>query len=282
MTALPFRKMNGIGNEILVVDLRATSVVLTPAAVQAAARQVGFDQLMAIHPSRTPGTDAFLDIYNVDGSPSAACGNGTRCVAALLLDEEGRDELLLESPAGLLPVRRAGTAITVDMGAPRLAWDEIPLATPVPDTAAFDLQPAIAEAARLGRPGAVSMGNPHIVFWVDDADAVDLAVLGPILEHHPMFPERANISLATMTGPADIALRVWERGAGLTRACGSAACATAVAAVRTGRAGRNVTIYLPGGALQIEWRDSDGHVLMTGAWELEFSGALDLPEPVQA
>ncbi|MCW5696424.1 MAG: diaminopimelate epimerase [Bauldia sp.] len=281
MTDAPLRyvKMNGAGNEILVVDLRGRAERVTPEAVRAIAANPAthFDQLMAVRAPGVPGTDARLDIFNRDGSRAAACGNGTRCVAALMMDESGRDRLLLESPAGLLPATRdASGAITVDMGPPKFGWEDIPLAEAFHDTRAIELQIGPIDAPILHSPSVVSMGNPHAIFWVDDPDAYDLARIGPMLEHHPIFPEGANISLAAVTSRETIRLRVWERGAGLTLACGSAACATAVAAARTGRTGRTVTVSLPGGDLRIEWRESDGHVLMTGPWETESEGTLSL------
>jgi diaminopimelate epimerase len=276
---LPFRKMNGLGNEILVVDLRRDRRPLAAADAVKLARIEPYDQLMVLEPARTPGTDAFMRIFNNDGSQSAACGNGTRCVAALVMDETGRSEAVFETASGLLPSRRAeGGLITVDMGKPRFRWDEIPLAEEFADTRAIELQIGPIDAPILHSPSVVSMGNPHAIFWVRDAGAFDLAAIGPLLENHPIFPERANISLAEVASRASIRLRVWERGAGITRACGSAACAAAVAAARTGRAGRKVTVTLPGGPLAIEWREADDHVLMTGPWELEREGAFEVAE----
>lgn len=275
-----YLKMNGLGNEIVVVDLRGVRQEIAPSdAVAVAARADSrFDQLMAIHDPATEGTDARLLIYNTDGSRSGACGNGTRCVAwAMMEDREmarphGR-HLLLESEAGLLPVTRvAADVFTVDMGPPGLRWDEIPLAEPFADTRAIELQIGPIDAPVLHSPSAVSMGNPHAIFWVRDPEAYDLARLGPMLENHPIFPERANISLAAVRGDDRIDLRVWERGAGLTRACGSAACAALVAAARKRLTGRRATVTLPGGDLLVEWREDDGHVLMTGPVELEHEG----------
>lgn len=284
MTALAHRrflKMNGLGNEIVVVDLRGSTqrVGAEEARATAADPRSRFDQLMALHDPRTPGTDAYLRIYNTDGSEAGACGNGTRCVAWAMLDDpvmarpsDGR--LVLETSAGLLPVSRvAADTFTVDMGAPRLRWDEIPLRDPFPDTRAIELS-AGPPGARLSSPSCVNMGNPHAIFWVDDPTAYDLAAIGPLLEGHPIFPDRANISLAHVADPEHIQLRVWERGAGLTRACGSAACAALVAGVRKGLTRRKATVGLPGGDLLIEWRAADDHVLMTGPVELEWEGTL--------
>jgi diaminopimelate epimerase len=195
------------------------------------------------------------------------------------MEETGRDGAVFETSAGLSNAQRAGDEhITVDMGEPRFRWDEIPLAEEFRDTRAIELQIGPIDDPILHSPSVVSMGNPHAIFWVDDVEAYNLAQIGPLLENHPIFPERANISLAHVTAPDAITLKVWERGAGLTKACGTAACATAVAAARTKRTGRKVTVTLPGGPLLIEWRESDNHVLMTGPWELEYEGVL--PETV--
>jgi diaminopimelate epimerase len=275
-----FLKMNGLGNQITVLDLRGTRLVVSEAEARAIAAEprARFDQLMVLHDARTPGTDAFVKIYNSDGSEAGACGNGTRCVAwAMLADAEmgrpGRRELLLETRAGLLPAKRIDDLVfTVDMGAPRLAWDEIPLADPFHDTSRFELQIGPIDAPILHTPCAVNMGNPHAVFFVDDPYAFNLEQIGPLLENHPIFPDRANIELAAVTAPDHIVLRVWERGAGITQACGSGACAALVAAVRRELSERKAVVSLPGGDLTIEWRESDGHVLMTGPVAFEWDG----------
>jgi diaminopimelate epimerase len=277
-----FLKMNGLGNEIVVVDLRGAAARVSAEEARAIAGdpRSRFDQLMTIHDPRSPGTDAFLRIYNTDGSQSGACGNGTRCVAwAMLADpvmgRAGDTALLLESEAGLLPVARVAERVfTVDMGTPRLRWDEIPLRDPFQDTRYIELQIGPIDDPILHSPSVVSMGNPHAIFWVDDVAAYDLGRIGPLLENHPIFPERANISLAQVENPEHIVLRVWERGAGLTKACGSAACAALVAAARKKLTGRKAVVTLPGGDLTIEWRESDGHVLMTGPVELEHEDTL--------
>jgi diaminopimelate epimerase len=275
----PFIKMNGLGNEIVVVDMRPQ----TGAISVEEARQIGqpggvpYDQLMALHPPRLPGTDAYVRIYNRDGSESAACGNGMRCITDLLFKETGKRDLAFETAAGVLNCWKedAPRVSTVDMGQPRFAWNEIPLAEPFRDTRAIELQVGPLDKPILHSPSALSMGNPHAIFWVENIDAFDLGKIGPLLEHHPMFPERANISLAQICSRERILLRTWERGAGLTKACGSAACAAAVAAARLRRTGRKVTVSLPGGDLQIEWRERDDHVLMTGPVEFEFQDRFD-------
>ncbi|ACL55229.1 diaminopimelate epimerase [Methylobacterium nodulans] len=276
-----FLKMNGLGNEIVVLDLRGTPHIVQPQEARAIAAdpRSRFDQLMVLHDPVTAGTDAALRIYNTDGSESGACGNGTRCVAWAMLEDPvmGRpaERLTLQSRAGLLAVTRvSATDFTVDMGPPRLRWDEIPLAEPFPDTRRIELQIGPIDDPILHSPGVVSMGNPHAVFFVDrDPASYDLARIGPLLEAHPIFPERANISVAQVRGPEHIVLRVWERGAGLTRACGSAACAALVAAARLRLTGRRAVVTLPGGDLVIDWGEDD-HVRMTGPTELEWEGTL--------
>jgi diaminopimelate epimerase len=274
----PFVKMNGLGNEIVLVDMRAAPRAVTSEDARAAAKPGGvpYDQLMALYPARTPGTDGFVRIYNNDGSEAAACGNGMRCLASMLFKETGKDALSLETRAGLLNCWKVGQeTFTVDMGVPRFRWDEIPLAEEFRDTRAIELQIGPIDKPILHSPSVVNMGNPHAIFWVDDVAAYDLARIGPLLENHPIFPERANISLAAVKSREHLVVRTWERGAGLTRACGSAACAAAVAATRTRRTGRKVTVTLPGGDLLIEWREADDHVLMTGPVEYEFAGRFD-------
>ena len=275
----PFVKMNGLGNEIVVVDMRASKGAVTAADARAAAqpRGVPYDQLMALHPPRTSGTDAYVRIFNRDGSEAEACGNGMRCVAELLFRETGRRAASFETRAARIDCWKGETPLTatVDMGAPRLGWNEIPLAEKFEDTRTIELQIGPIEKPVLHSPSAVSMGNPHAIFWVEDVTAHDLGRIGPLLEHHPMFPEGANISLAQVHSHERIIVRTWERGAGLTKACGSAACAAAVAAARLRRTGRKVAVVLPGGELAIEWRERDDHVLMTGPVAYEFEGRFD-------
>ena len=286
----PFLKMNGLGNEIVVLDLRGERHRVTAAEARAiaGAPQSHFDQLMVLHDPVAPGTDAFMRIYNTDGSEAEACGNGTRCVAWSMLRGDGHGSLLLETKAGLVACQRIGEwSFTVDMGKPRFGWQEIPLAEEFADTRGIELQIGPIDAPILHTPSAVNMGNPHAIFFVEDVEAYDLGRIGPLLESHPIFPERANISLAKVIDREHLCLRVWERGAGLTRACGSAACAAAVAANRLDLTGRRVTVTLPGGDLLIEWRESDDHVLMSGPVELEHEGSFApalfaSPEPAGA
>jgi diaminopimelate epimerase len=274
-----FVKMNGIGNEIVVVDMRDKPAAISAADARAAAAPMGvqYDQLMALYPPRAAGSDAYVRIFNSDGSEAGACGNGMRCIASLLGEESGKDMLTFETQAGLVNCWKADEPgrFTADMGKPRFCWDEIPLAEEFADTRAIELQIGPIDKPILHSPSAVSMGNPHAIFWVDDPAAYDLARLGPLLENHPIFPERANITLAAVKSPEHIVIRTWERGAGLTKACGSAACAVVVAAARLKRTGRRARVSLPGGDLQIEWRERDDHVLMTGPVEYEYESRFD-------
>jgi diaminopimelate epimerase len=281
--AIHFRKMNGLGNEIVMVDVRGTQKIFSPAEVRAiaAASRTRFDQLMVLHDPKTAGTVAFLRIYNADGSEAGACGNGTRCIAWVVAQQIGRTDLKFETSAGVLDVYVDGEAsITVDMGEPRFRWDEIPLAEPFHDTRKIELQIGPLDKPILHSPSVVNVGNPHAVFWVDSIEVYDLCRIGPMLESHPIFPERANISLARVTSRDSLTVRTWERGAGLTRACGSAACAAAVCAARTGRTQRRVTVLLPGGLLHVEWTVRN-RLLMTGPAELEYEGWID-PQALMA
>jgi len=274
----PIVKMNGLGNEIAILDLRCSGLTVSAPEARAIGRGEGlaFDQLMVLHEPRSAKAEALMTIYNSDGSQPGACGNGTRCVAYILTRETPRERIVLETATARLEcLRKAETIFTVDMGRPRFAWNEIPLREPFHDTRKIELQIGPIDAPVLHTPSAVNMGNPHAIFWVDDIEAFDLSKIGPLLENHPIFPKRANISLAHVTSHAHIALKVWERGVGLTRACGSAACAALVAAARKGLTGHSAIVSLPGGDLDIEWRESDGHVLMTGPVEFEFETRLD-------
>jgi len=273
-----FAKMNGIGNEIVVLDLRDSRHVVSADEARAVASQVPYDQLMVLQPPRYDGTEAFIRIYNNDGSEAGACGNGMRCVVRRLFESTGQQTATFETRAGLLNCWQgpAPDLYTVDMGAPKFGWQDIPLAEEFRDTRYIELQIGPIDKPILHSPSVVSMGNPHAVFWVDDdVNAYDLERFGPLLENHPIFPERANITLAHIVDRDHIVIRTWERGAGLTKACGSAACATAVAAARLKRANRTVRLSLPGGDLIIEWRERDDHVLMTGPATFEYEGRFD-------
>src|SRR5262249_6725956 len=267
----PFVKMNGLGNAIVVVDMRTTPQPITAGDARAAALAAPYDQLMAVYPPRLTGTDAYVRIFNNDGSEAGACGNGMRCVADILFKASRKTALTVETRAGVLNCWQGETPLTstVDMGLPRFKWNEVPLSEEFYDTRTIELQIGPIDRPILHSPSVVSMGNPHAVFWVDDVNAYDLGKIGPLLENHPIFPERANISLARVISPSHVIVRTWERGVGLTQACGSAACAAVVCAARTGRMGRKAVVTLPGGDLGIEWRGDD-HVLMTGPVAYEF------------
>ncbi|MCE9523653.1 MAG: diaminopimelate epimerase [Alphaproteobacteria bacterium] len=270
-----FYKMNGLGNDFVVVDARARHVRFSAEVARRIGdrhRGVGFDQMLSIEPANGAG-DVAMRIWNTDGSLSEACGNGTRCVADLLMAESKKDSVTIATAGGLLSCKReADGRVTVDMGEPKLEWQDIPLSERM-DTRVLDIQLGPIDAPVLVGPSAVNMGNPHCIFFVADAEAHDLKKIGPMIEYHPLFPERANISLAQVRSKSEVRLRVWERGVGLTQACGSAACAATVAAARKKFTDRKVRIVLDGGTLDIEWRD-DNHVLMTGPTELNYTGEL--------
>lgn len=274
-------KMNGAGNKILVADFRSSGFRMTGKLAEKIGKldALHFDQMMVMYSAKDSALAAEVTIYNIDGSKAEACGNGTRCIAETVFGDDGSEALFL-TEGGLIKAWRADDElISVDMGKPRLRWDEIPLAEEFADTRAIELQVGPIDAPVLHSPSVVNMGNPHAIFWVGDVEAHGLERIGPVLENHPVFPERANISLAAVTAPDAMTLKVWERGTGLTLACGSAACAAVVASVRTERTGRNVKVSLPGGDLNIEWRE-DGHVIMTGPTEFEFAVSLD-PETLE-
>lgn len=235
---------------------------------------IGFDQLMVLEAPRNPLADVFTTIWNADGSVVSACGNGTRCVAWYLMRESGLDHMVIETAAGLLGASRAGEfAISVDMGEPRLEWDQIPMSERM-DTMRIELQVGPLDDPIMHGPGCVSMGNPHVVFFVQDAEIAPVAQIGPMIEHHPLFPEGVNVGFAEIVSRDHIRLRVWERGAGLTKACGTGACAALVAAVRRRLTDRVARVQVDGGDMTIEWRASDNHVIMTGPVELEAEGTI--------
>jgi diaminopimelate epimerase len=266
--------MHGCGNDFVVFDERPKSLGLTATRAAAIAHRrtgVGCDQFIVMErPPAGSNADVFMRIRNPDGSEAGACGNATRCVAHLYAAETGRRDLVVQTISGLLPARILDDGrVTVDMGPARLEWRDVPLSGPM-DTMHIDLS-----EGPVSDPAAASMGNPHATFFVPDVEALDLDRIGPPLEHAAIFPERANIGFATILAPDRIRLRVWERGAGLTLACGSGACATLVNAARRGLTGRRATILADGGELELEWRD-DGHVLMTGPVATAFLGTIDL------
>jgi len=272
MSQIPFRKMHGLGNDFVVLDGRRHQLALAPALARAIADRrtgIGCDQLILLEPPRDVAGQAFMRILNADGSEAEACGNASRCIARILADETGEPQVRIETVAGLLEAQVLSYGrVRVDMGPARTEWDEIPLGKAM-DTLRVDLV-----LGPLAEPVCTNIGNPHATFFVEDAEAIDVAALGPKLEHDPLFPERANIGVAAVQGWGRIRLRVWERGAGLTRACGTGACAALVAAHRRGLTGRHATVALDGGELDILWRE-DGHVLMTGPATLAYEGRFD-------
>jgi len=272
MAGIPFIKMHGLGNDFVVFDARSHALALDDSHARAIADRhtgIGCDQLLVMEPTTTADADVFMRIRNADGDEVEACGNGTRCIAAALMRETGKRRVVIETVAGLLEASDAGPdRVTVDMGPARLQWREIPLAQEC-DTLHVPLT-----LGPLADPVATNMGNPHATFFVPDAEAIDVKSLGPKLEHHPIFPARANIGIASLAGRDRLRFRVWERGVGITIACGTGACAAAVAAARRGLTGRKVTVIADGGPLEIEWR-ADGHVLMTGPAAVSFTGTLD-------
>ena len=275
MGRVQFRKMHGLGNDFVVLDQRADPVTVGSFGARALADRrtgIGCDQLLLLEPPRDPRAQVFLHILNPDGSEAEACGNGTRCIAALLAAETGAARLHIETAAGLLSADMLSDGrVTVDMGEAKTGWRDIPLAREM-DTLRVDLA-----LGPLSEPICTSMGNPHATFFVADVEGIgddELRRLGTALEHDRLFPERANIGIATVRGDGSIRLRVWERGAGLTLACGSGACAALVGACRRGLTGRRATVAVDGGSLDIEWRQN-GHVMMTGPVAEPFEGSFE-------
>ncbi len=265
-----FHKMHGLGNDFVVIDARQRPFAADAARIRAIADRrtgVGCDQFITLEPPRHPSATVFMRIHNADGGEVEACGNAARCVAHLMLQESNAGDTTIETVAGLSPAHAADGGIAIDMGPANLDWQQIPLAS-----AANTLHVPVT-CSPLSDAVAVNVGNPHAVFFVPDAAAIDLAAVGPVLEHDPMFPQRANISVCHVAGTDHLRLRVWERGVGITRACGTAACATMVAAHRRGLSGRSGIVELDGGKLRIEWR-ADNHIIMTGPAAYSFAGEL--------
>ena len=267
---MKFRKMHGLGNDFVIFDARKTPLNLSAERVRAIMdrrRGVGCDQLIIMEPPKDRNASVFMRIYNPDGSEVGACGNATRCVAHLISEETGVNVCVIETIPGLLYcTSMENNLVTVDMGVAKLEWTEIPVLKQC-DTLHLPLE---------GDPVGVSMGNPHCVYFCADSEGIDVDKLGPKTEQNPLFPERTNVEYVSMLGKDHLRMRVWERGAGVTQACGTGACAAAVAAIRRGLTGRNVRVTLDGGDLQIEWRETDGHVLMTGPVAYSFEGDISL------
>ncbi|MCX7349032.1 MAG: diaminopimelate epimerase [Alphaproteobacteria bacterium] len=269
--------MNGLGNDFVVFDARKRPLAMDEARARAIADRstgIGCDQLIVLEPS--PKADVTMRIWNNEGGEVESCGNATRCIADILFDEKKASRATIDTKGGFLVADKGGDRlVTVDMGAPRFDWQDIPLSQKFHDTRYIDLAVGPVEAPLIDRPSVVNVGNPHCIFWVGDLDVVDLAKVGPMLEHHPLFPKRANITLARIDDRSHVVIKVWERGAGLTKACGTAACAVMAAGHRLKRLDAQATITLPGGDLFMAIRESDGHIIMTGPVEYEFEG--DLP-----
>lgn len=270
-----FIKMHGLGNDFAIFDARSEKIAISPETIKEIGDRktgIGFDQMVIIDPPKSPGADAFLRIYNSDGSEVGACGNATRCIAKLLITETKKPLIVLETKAARLEAVMAGDKVTVDMGNVYLEWKQIPL-----KHEDNTLSMAVEEGV-LKHPVAVNVGNPHAVFFLQhkDIEDVPLEKLGPKVENHHLFPEKVNVEVAHVIDENRIRMRVWERGVGITKACGTGACAVAVAGVRRGLTSRKVTVVLDGGELDIEWRESDNHVLMTGAVAEVYRGEVEL------
>lgn len=276
--ATTYLKMNGLGNDFVVVDARTQKFAVTSDQVRAIANRdtgIGCDQLIVMEAPNMDGPDVFMRIFNAEGGQVDACGNASRCVAGYLAEQLGKDTIEIETNAGLLIGKIEGDQVSVDYGPPKFDWQLIPLSEEFGDTRGIELQIGPIDAPLLHTPSVVNVGNPHAVFWInDDPDNYDLHLFGPLLENHPIFPQRANIELAQVLGPDRIKVRVWERGVGLTQACGTGAMAVAVCAMRKNLVERNVIIDLPGGPLEVEWRESDHHIIMSGPWSVDGTGEL--------
>ena len=272
MEPLPFVKMHGLGNDFVVFDARRRTLELSADQVRAIADRntgVGCDQLITMEPPRNDAADVFMRIRNADGSEVEACGNATRCVASVVMKERGANTVVIETVVGLLHATASGNdLISVDMGPVRLDWQDIPLAKAM-DTLHMEI-----EEGPLRDPVGINVGNPHAVFFVDDVKSIPLETVGPRVEHHPLFPARINVEAVQVLSPTRLRMRVWERGTGITQACGTGACATLVAAHRRGLSERTAEVILDGGTLHIEWNDKD-HVIMSGPAATSFAGTLD-------
>jgi diaminopimelate epimerase len=275
-TPISFRKMNGLGNDFVVLDARSVPLVISESAAKSIADRktgIGCDQLIVLE--KSSGYDVRMRIWNAEGGEVQSCGNASRCIADLLFDENGANTATISTKGGVLIASKAGDKmVTIDQGVPKFGWKDIPLSEPFADTRHIEMQYGPIDHPLIHSPSVVNVGNPHCIFWVDDLDVVDLGRAGPMLENHPLFPERANVSFAKVVSRDHVILRVWERGAGLTKACGTAACATMAAGHRIKIIDASCKITLPGGDLFMSVRESDGHVLMTGPVAYEFDGVL--------
>lgn len=273
MMKLEFRKMHGLGNDFIIIDGRSENVQLDKTQIRFLCERrtgIGCDQLVIMNKAK-PGGDIALEIFNADGQEVQACGNASRCVAWLLMNETGKNIVKLETASGVLECTRQNNAVCIDMGVPRFQWSEIPLAYQADSTA---LQLDIKGWDHTGI--CVNTGNPHIVFFVNDLDKIDIGTLGPKVENHPVFEQKTNVEFARVISPGHIRMRVWERGVGITRACGTGACATAAAAIKQELAHREVTIELDGGNLDISWSRSNNHIYMSGPVSYVFDGIIEI------
>lgn len=273
---IPFRKMNGLGNDFVVLDARARPIAVTESSAKAISDRktgIGCDQLIVLE--KSADFDVRMRIWNAEGGEVQSCGNASRCIADLLFNETAKNTATISTKGGLLIASKAGDKmVTIDQGVPKFGWKDIPLSEPFADTRHIELQYGPIDHPLIHSPSVVNVGNPHCIFWVEDLDVVDLSRAGPMLENHPLFPERANISFAKVIARDHIILRVWERGAGLTKACGTAACATMAAGHRIKIIDDKCRITLPGGDLLMAVRENDGHIMMTGPVAYEFDGVL--------
>jgi diaminopimelate epimerase len=276
VSAIPFRKMNGLGNDFVVLDRRARDFVMDDAKARAIAdrdKGIGCDQLIVLDKSDV--ADVKMRIWNNGGGEVESCGNASRCIADLLFEEKGTSTATIDTAGGFLVARKAGPKmVSIDNGKPKFGWQDIPLSEPFADTRHIELQVGPIDAPLIHSPSVVNVGNPHCIFWVKDLSVVDLGKVGPMLEHHLLFPEGANITLARVVSKDHVFLKVWERSAGLTRACGTAACAVMAAGFRIGMINRQCKMTLPGGDLFMEQREADGHIIMTGPVTYDFEGSI--------
>ena len=276
MNALSFRKMNGLGNDFVVLDRRSHDFSMDEVKARAIADRtsgIGCDQLIVLEKSDI--ADVRMLVWNNGGGQVKSCGNASRCVADLLFDEKQATTVSIDTLGGFLVARKAGDRLViVDNGVPRFDWKDIPLSEPFHDTRHIELQVGPIEKPLIHSPSVVNVGNPHCIFWVNDLEVVDLAKVGPMLEHHHLFPEGCNITLARVDARDHVTIKVWERSVGLTKACGTAACATMATGFRLKLIDRKCRIALPGGELSMEQRESDGHIMMTGPVAYEFDGVL--------
>lgn len=274
--AIPFRKMNGLGNDFVVLDARQRPLAISEEQARAIADRtsgVGCDQLIVME--RSPTADVRMRIWNAEGGEVQSCGNASRCIADIVMAETGNSSATIDTKGGFLTARKAGPLmVTIDQGRPRFDWKDIPLSEAFADTRHIELQVGPIDKPLLHSPSVVNVGNPHCIFWVQNLDVVDFAKVGPMIEHHPLFPERTNVELAQVVARDHVVLKVWERGAGLTKACGTAACAVMAAGFRLKMIDAKCRVTLPGGDLFMAVNEGNGHVLMTGPLAYEYEGVL--------